>query len=75
MRISYSSASSKSIRPLSVEELAELFAILPDAEWSLRFNIGWRPMDPEKFILSACSTLVSMVNLGHKKQYNSHISQ
>jgi hypothetical protein len=67
MHIGYYLCLVKSIRPLSVEELAELFAILPDAESSLRFNIGWRPMDPEEFILSACSTLVSIVNLGHKK--------
>lgn len=57
----------KSIRPLSVVELAELFAIPPDTETSLRFNIGWRPMHPKEAILSACSTLVSIVNLGHKK--------
>jgi len=53
------------IRPLLVEELAELFAILPDLESSRstpEFNIDWRPEDPEGFILSACSTLVTIVN-------------
>jgi len=52
-----------SIRPLRVKELAELFAVLPDAESALgfKFNIGWRPEDPEEFILSACSTLVTVV--------------
>jgi ankyrin repeat protein len=50
-----------SIRPLRVEELAELFAILPNEESTPGFNIGWRPEDPEAFILSACSTLVSIV--------------
>jgi ankyrin repeat protein len=52
-----------SIRPLRVEELAELFAILPSAESTSGFNVGWRPEDPEAFILSACSTLVSIVNV------------
>jgi ankyrin repeat protein len=52
-----------SIRPLRVEELAELFTILPNAESTPGFNIGWRPEDPEAFILSACSTLVSIVNI------------
>ena len=52
-----------SIRPLHVKELAELFAVLPDAESTLgfKFSVGWRPEDPEEFILSACSTLVTVV--------------
>jgi ankyrin repeat protein len=50
-----------SIRPLRVKELAEFFAILPDAESIPGLNIGWRPEDPEQFILSACSTLVTVV--------------
>jgi ankyrin repeat protein len=52
-----------SIRPLRVEELAEVFAILPSAESTSGFNVGWRPEDPEVFILSACSTLVSIVTI------------
>jgi hypothetical protein len=51
-----------SIRPLRVEEIAEVFAILPNEESTPGFNVGWRPEDPEAFILSACSTLVSIVN-------------
>ena len=50
-----------SVRPLFVEELAELFAILPNPESTPEFNIDWRPEDPEEFILSACSTLVTIV--------------
>lgn len=52
-----------SIRPLHVKELAELFAFLPDAESALgfKFNTGWRPEDPEEFVLSACSALVTVV--------------
>jgi ankyrin repeat protein len=56
-----------SIRPLHVEELAELFAILPDLETTPGFNIGWRPEDPEEFILSTCSTLVAIVDVRGKK--------
>ena len=51
-----------SIRPLHVEELAELFAALPNAESTPDFEASWRPEDPEEFILSACSTLVTIVN-------------
>jgi len=51
-----------SIRPLHIEELAEIFAVLPNAESTPGFNVSWRPEDPEAFILSACSTLVTIVN-------------
>ena len=50
-----------SIRPLRVDELAELFAVLPNAESTPDFDVSWRPEDPEAFILSACSTLVTIV--------------
>jgi ankyrin repeat protein len=64
-----------SIRPLRVEELAELFAVLPGAESKSGFNIGWRPEDPEEFILSACSTLVAIVDVrGRKVAQFSHFS-
>jgi ankyrin repeat protein len=64
-----------SIRPLRVEELAELFAILPKADSTPEFNIGWRPEDPEEFILSTCTTLVSVVNIdGEKVIQFSHFS-
>ncbi len=56
-----------SIRSLRVEELAEIFAVLPDAESTQGFDMGWRPEDPEAFILSACSTLVSIVDVWGKK--------
>ncbi len=57
-----------SIRPLHVEELAELFAVLPDLETTPGFNIGWRPEDPEEFILSTCSTLVAIVDVEGEKE-------
>ena len=55
------------IRPLLVEELAELFAILPNPESVPEFNTDWRPEDPEEFILSACSTLVTIVGTRDSK--------
>lgn len=64
-----------SIRPLSVEELAELFAILSNNDTTPEFNIGWRPEDPEEFILSTCSTLVAIVQIrGTKVVQLSHFS-
>jgi ankyrin repeat protein len=49
-------------RPLLVEELAEFFAIQPDVDTIPTFDARWRPENPEEFILSACSTLVAIVN-------------
>jgi len=64
-----------SIRPLGVEELAEIFAVLPNAGSTPDFNVNWRPEDPEAFILSACSTLVTIVNTqGGRKAQFSHFS-
>jgi len=51
-----------SIRPLRAEELAEIFAVLPNAGSTPDFDSSWRPEDPEAFILSACSTLVTIVD-------------
>ena len=51
-----------SIRPLRAEELAEIFAVLPNAGSTPDFDASWRPDDPEAFILSACSTLVTIVD-------------
>ena len=54
-------------RPLRVEELAELFAIEHNAETIPTFNSSLRPENPEELILSACSTLVAVVNINHQK--------
>jgi ankyrin repeat protein len=51
-------------RPLRVEELAELFAIQPNVETIPTFDASLRPENPEEFVLSACSTLVAVVNVG-----------
>jgi ankyrin repeat protein len=49
------------VRPLRVDELAEIFAVdfNPDSEPNL--VEGWRPEDPEEAVLSACSTLITIV--------------
>jgi hypothetical protein len=53
---------SVSIRPLRIEELAEIFAVRFDATASPSFNKDLRPLDPEEAVLSACSSLISVVN-------------
>jgi ankyrin repeat protein len=49
------------IRPLYVEELAELFAIEFEQDMAPSFNEGWRPVNAEDAVLSACSTLISVI--------------
>ena len=50
------------IRPLRVEELAELFAIDfgPNVEANLIED--WRPANPDEAILSTCSTLIAIID-------------
>src|SRR6266851_4304248 len=50
------------IRPLRVEELAEIFAIEFDKEAGPNLSEGWRPENPEEAVLSACSTLIAIVD-------------
>src|SRR6266702_6931569 len=52
-----------SIRPLKLEELAEIFAIQFDSKIATRLEEGWRPEDAEGAVLSACSSLVSVVKV------------
>jgi hypothetical protein len=52
---------SVSVRPLRVEELAEIFAVQFDATVS-PFNEYLRPLDAEEAVLSACSSLIAIVN-------------
>ena len=54
-------------RPLRVEELAELFAIQPDAETIPKYDACLRPENSEEYILSACSTLVVVVDVDLQK--------
>ena len=52
-----------SIRPLKLEELAEIFAIQFDSNMATKLEEGWRPVDAEDAVLSACSSLVSVVQV------------
>ncbi|KAI0281075.1 hypothetical protein BC826DRAFT_1144696 [Russula brevipes] len=48
-------------RPLRVEELAEIFAIEFDTDSALKLRENWRPENPEEAVLSACSTLIAVI--------------
>src|SRR5229473_2269484 len=63
------------IRPLYVEELAELFAIEFEQDMAPSFKEGWRPANAEDAVLSACSTLIFVVeDEGSKIVQFSHFS-
>ena len=49
------------IRPLRVEELAEIFAIGSGANVSLNLVEDWRPPNAEEAVLSACSSLITVI--------------
>ena len=51
-----------SIRPLRVEELAEILAVQFDKAELPTFNAAWRPENAEEAVISACSSLISIVN-------------
>ena len=55
------------VRPLRVEELAEVLAFDFIAQGTPRLNPGWRLEDQEEAVLSACSSLVAVVNQGHSR--------
>ena len=55
------------IRPLRVEELAEIFAIGCGANESLNLVEDWRPPNAEEAVLSACSTLITIIDDGGLK--------
>ena len=50
-------------RPLRVEELAEILAFDFESGAIPKFQEDWRPKDPVQAVLSACSTLLSVVNV------------
>ena len=53
-------------RPLRVAELAEVLAVdFDDAEGIPRLNPDWRWEDQEVALLSACSSLIAIVEAGH----------
>ena len=49
------------IRPLRVEELAEIFAIGFGVNVSLNLVEDWRPANAEEAVLSACSSLITII--------------
>jgi ankyrin repeat protein len=64
-----------SIRPLRVEELAEILVIQFDEEALPTFNTDWRPAYAEETIMSVCSSLISIVDRGgHQVVQFSHFS-
>jgi ankyrin repeat protein len=63
------------VRPLYVEELAELFAIEFEQDMLPSFKEGWRPVNAEEAVLSTCSSLISVIeNKGSKITQFSHFS-
>jgi len=50
------------VRPLRVEELAELFAIEFGANGAPNLVAGWRPENPEEAVLSTCSTFIAIMD-------------
>ncbi|KAI9435161.1 hypothetical protein H4582DRAFT_2080077 [Lactarius indigo] len=52
-----------SVRPLRVEELAEILAVRFEAGALPQFNTGWRLGDAEEAVLSACSSLIIIINV------------
>ena len=66
-----------SIRPLRVEELAEVLAIwFPEAApRPPTFNADWHPPDAEEAVLSICSNLISIIDREcHRVMQFSHFS-
>jgi ankyrin repeat protein len=63
------------IRPLHVEELADVFTIEFNADTMLNLKENWRPENPEEAVLSACSTIISIIEYeGSKMVQFSHFS-
>jgi hypothetical protein len=63
------------IRPLRVEELAEIFAIKFGPIEVTNLVEGWRPEHPEEAVLSACSSLIAIIDdQGSKIVHFSHFS-
>jgi ankyrin repeat protein len=52
-----------SIRPLRVEELAEVLAIRLDDGEDSEYHSDWHPNDARQAVLSACSSLITIVNI------------
>jgi ankyrin repeat protein len=55
------------VRPLQVEELAEVLAFDFKPEGIPKLNLGWRWEDQEEAVMSACSSLVIIVKDGDSR--------
>ncbi|KAH9161823.1 hypothetical protein EDB89DRAFT_2080246 [Lactarius sanguifluus] len=55
------------VRPLRVEELAEVMAVDFNARGVPKLNADWRWEDQEEAVLSACSSLVVVIDNGHSR--------
>ena len=56
------------IRPLEVEELAEVLAIdFDDADGIPKLNPSWRWEDRERALLTSCSSLIAIVDTGRSR--------
>jgi ankyrin repeat protein len=63
------------VRPLSVEELAEVFAIQFDSDAGPTLKEDWRTENPGEVLLSTCSTLITIIdNMGSSSVQFSHFS-
>ena len=63
------------LRPLRVEELAEIFAIDFGPNNSPNLVAGWRPENPGEAVLSTCSTFITIIDdRGSKIVQFSHFS-
>src|SRR5580698_4952342 len=56
-----------SIRPLRVDELGEILAIQFDEVAIPTFNAAWRPENAEEAVISACSSLITIVDKGGRQ--------
>ena len=55
------------VRPLRIEELAEVLAFDFNAEGIPKLNLGWRWEDQEEAVMSACSSLVMIIKDGDSR--------
>ncbi len=56
-----------SIHPLRVDELIEILTIQFDEPASPTFNAAWCPENAEEAVISACSSLIAIVNKGSQQ--------
>ena len=55
------------VRPLQVKELAEVLAFDFNTEGIPKLNLGWRWEDQEEAVMSACSSLVTIIKDGNSR--------